>query len=203
MPELNLRELRKDFRIPELRLPEMSRDDIAKALGEARKEIGEVRKDLNEFRRDFEMPKVDLSKVDLSKVDMPKVDLSAVDLSKVDVSKMSDSARKSARQAAERAGIVAKRRSRLPFVILGIVTFGLVAWAMSSPSLKTRMRDAAEKARQRMADRRNAWDLEDDTRAFDVGSPATSAFSEPIATKDMPIASNGVIRPEVDEPTPA
>ena len=192
MPELNLRELRKDFRIPELRLPEMSRDDIAKALGEARKEIGEVRKDLNEFRRDFEMPKVDLSKVDLSKVDMPKVDLSAVDLSKVDVSKMSDSARKSARQAAERAGIVAKRRSRLPFVILGIVTFGLVAWAMSSPSLKTRMRD-----------RRNAWDLEDDTRSFDVGSPTTSAFSEPIATKDMPIASNGVIRPEVDEPTPA
>jgi hypothetical protein len=198
MPELNLKELRKDFRIPELRLPEMSRDDIAKALGEARKEIGEVRKDLNEFRRDFEMPKVDLTKVE-----MPKVDLSAVDLSKVDVGKMSDSARKSARQAAERAGIVAKRRSRLPFVILGIVTFGLVAWAMSSPSIKTRMRDAAEKARQRMADRRSAWDLEDDTRAFDVGSPTASAFSEPIATKDTPIASNGVIRPEVDEPTPA
>ncbi len=39
MPELNLKELRKDLRIPELRLPEMSRDDIAKALGEARKEI--------------------------------------------------------------------------------------------------------------------------------------------------------------------
>lgn len=193
MPELNLRELRKDLRIPELRLPEMSRDDIAKALGEARKEIVEVRKDLNEFRREFEMPRVDLTKVDLSGVELPRMD----------VGKMSDSARKSARQAAERAGIVAKRRSRLPFVILGIVTFGLVAWAMSSPSLKARMREGAERARQRMAERRSAWDLDDDTRSFDVGSTTTSPFSEPIATNDTPIASNGVIRPEVDEPTPA
>ena len=44
MPELNLKDLRSRF--PELRLPEMSRDDIAKALGEARKEIKDVRKDL-------------------------------------------------------------------------------------------------------------------------------------------------------------
>lgn len=203
MPELNLKELRKDLRIPELRLPEMSRDDVAKALGEARKEIVEVRKDLNEFRREFEMPKVDLTKVDLSRVEMPKVDLSAIDLPKVDVGKMSDSARKSARQAAERAGIVAKRRSRLPFVILGIVTFGVVAWAMSSPSLKARLRDAAERARQRMADRRSAWELEDETRSYDTGSAPASPFSDPIATKDTKIASNGVLRPEVDEPTPA
>jgi hypothetical protein len=195
MPELNLKELRKDLRIPELRLPEMSRDDVAKALGEARKEIVEVRKDLNEFRREFEMPKVDLTKVDLSKVEMPKVDLSAVELPKVDVAKMSDSARKSARQAAERAGIVAKRRSRLPFVVLGIVTFGLVAWAMSSPSLKTRMRDAAERARQRMAERRSAWELEDETRSYETGSSTVSPFSEPIATNDTKSASNGVIRP--------
>ena len=48
MPDLHLRE-----RLPELKLPEMSRDDIAKALGEARKELGEVRKDLNEFRREL------------------------------------------------------------------------------------------------------------------------------------------------------
>ena len=32
MPELNLRDLRKELRFPELRLPEMSRDDIAKHL---------------------------------------------------------------------------------------------------------------------------------------------------------------------------
>jgi hypothetical protein len=203
MPELNLKELRKDLRIPELRLPEMSRDDIAKALGEARREIGEVRRDLHEFRREFEMPKVDLTKVDLSRVEMPKVDLSAVELPRMDMGKMGSSARKGARQAAERAGIVARRRSRLPFVILGVLTFGLVAWAMSSPALKARMRDAAERARERMAERRSAWDRDDDTHPFDVGSPATSPFSEPISSKDTPIASNGVIRPEVDQPTPA
>src|SRR5215210_8291458 len=50
MPELHLRD-----RLPELKLPEMSRDDIAKALGEARRELVEVRKDLNEFRKEFEV----------------------------------------------------------------------------------------------------------------------------------------------------
>ena len=49
----------------------MSRDDIAKALGETRKELGEVRKDLSEFRRDLEVPRMDLSKVDPSKFEMP------------------------------------------------------------------------------------------------------------------------------------
>ena len=55
MPDLHLRE-----RLPELKLPEMSRDDIAKALGETRKELGEVRKDLSEYRREVEVPRMDL-----------------------------------------------------------------------------------------------------------------------------------------------
>src|SRR6185503_19322402 len=73
MPELHLRE-----RLPELKLPEMSRDDIAKALGDTRKELGQVRKDLNDFRRDFEAPQIDLSKIDLSKLEMPNVDVAKV-----------------------------------------------------------------------------------------------------------------------------
>ena len=72
MPELNLRNLRRDFRLPELRLPEMSRDDIAKALGEARKELRDVRKDLQEFRRDFEMPKVDVTIDEAPRLDVAK-----------------------------------------------------------------------------------------------------------------------------------
>lgn len=58
MPELHL----KDLRFPEFRLPEMTRDDITKTLGEARKELGDVRKELGDIRRD----------IDLSRVDVPK-----------------------------------------------------------------------------------------------------------------------------------
>jgi hypothetical protein len=54
-----------------------------------------------------------------------------------------------------------------------------------------------------MAERRSAWELEDETRSYETGSSTVSPFSEPIATNDTKIASNGVIRPEVDEPTPA
>ena len=103
MPQLILRDLRKDFRLPELRLPEMSRDDIAKALGEARKELSEVRRDLNEFRREFEMPRVDLAAVEMPKVDMPKVDMAKVGK---DARKIGKDARKNAKQAAQKAGLV-------------------------------------------------------------------------------------------------
>ena len=71
MPDLNLKELRKTP-LPELRLPEMSRDDIAKALGEARKELREVRKDIEEFRQEFEVPRVDVSAVEMPNIDMTR-----------------------------------------------------------------------------------------------------------------------------------
>jgi hypothetical protein len=171
MPELNLKQIRKDLRLPELRLPEMSRDDIAKALGATRRELREVRRDLNEFRREFEMPRVDLTAVEMPKVDVPKVEVLKVELPKVDMAKVSKDARKGAKQAAQKAGLVA-RPSRIPFVLVGLVTFGLVAWAMATPGVKTRVREATRQARERMAERRSAWDLDDETRAFDVTSPA-------------------------------
>ena len=66
MPELRL----KDLHFPDFRLPEMSRDDIAKALGEARKELGDVRKELGEMRRDFDVSKV--REIELPRVAVPK-----------------------------------------------------------------------------------------------------------------------------------
>jgi hypothetical protein len=212
MPELNLKDLRRDLKLPELRLPEMSRDDVAKALGEARKELADVRRDLNEFRREFEMPKVDLSAVE-----MPKgVDLSKVDVAKVskDARKLSKEARKNARQAAERAGLV-KRPSRLPFVLVGLATLGLVAWAFATPGVKARIRETARQAREQMNQRRAAWDYDDDTRAFDAATPAgvvASTYSESITTTDSPfseppadlpdgLGTNGsTVSIEVDEP---
>jgi hypothetical protein len=191
MPELNLKDLRKEFRLPELRLPEMSRDDIAKALGEARKELSEVRRDLNEFRREFEMPRVDTTVVELPKVDMAKVSKDAEQLGK-DARKMAKDARKSAKEAAQKAGLI-QRPSRVPFVLVGLATMGLVAWALATPGVKTRLREAAEQAQKRMAERRTAWDLDDETRAFDAAAtagvkpspykasvdPVQSPFSEP------------------------
>ena len=213
MPELNLRDLRKDLRFPELRLPEMSRDDIAKALGEARKEITEVRKDLNEFRRDFEMPKVDVSAVE-----MPKVDLTKVDLGKVskDARKMSKDAQKNARKAAQKAGLV-KGPSRIPFVLVGLATLGLVAWALATPGVKTRLKDAARQIREGMEERRNAWEQDDDTRAFDAAEtagvtanayaesidPAASPFAEPPTGLPERLGDNGAHKIEGDQPARA
>ena len=130
MPDLHLRE-----RLPELKLPEMSRDDIAKALGETRKELGEVRKDLSEYRREVEVPRMDLSKIELPNIDIGKEIRDA----RKDLKDAGKYMAKNARSAAQDAGLV-KRPSRLPFVIAGAITIGLVGWALAnSPSIKARL----------------------------------------------------------------
>jgi len=204
MPELNLKELRKDIRWPELRLPEMSRDDIAKALGEARKELREVRKDIEEFRHDFEMPRVDVSAVEMPSVDMSKVADGAKQASKQVAESAKDGAKqvaKGARDAAESAGLVKPDRlPRAPFILAGLVTLGLVGWALiSSPSVKTRLREVAQRAREQMNERRSAWDLDDDTRAFDsaeTAGVALSAYSYSIDSADSPFAEPPMQLPE-------
>jgi hypothetical protein len=210
MPELNLKDLRRDFRLPELRLPEMSRDDIAKALGEARKELREVRKDIEDFRREFEMPRVELVPVDMEKVaDNAREGAKQVaDTAKQGARQASKQAKeaskqvaKGAREAAESAGLVKPNRvSRMPFVLAGLVTIGLVGWALfNSPSVKVRLRDSAQRARERMNERRTAWDLDDDTRAFDAAKTAgvkSSTYSESIDSPDSPFAEQPAPLPE-------
>jgi hypothetical protein len=195
MPELNLKVIR-DFRLPELRLPEMSRDDIAKGLGEARKELRAVRKDIEAFRREFEMPRVDVTAVEMPRVDLDKVADGAKQASKQVADgavKGAQQVAKGARGAAESAGLVkpANRVSRVPFILAGLVTIGMVGWALiNSPSVKTRLRESAQRARERMADRRTAWDLDDDTHAFDAAKPAgvkPSAFSKALETPGSPL----------------
>jgi hypothetical protein len=200
MPELNLKDFRRDFRLPELRLPEMSRDDIAKALGDARKELREVRKELADFRHDFDTPRVDVTSVELPSVDMGKI---------TEVAKqVADTARdngkqvaQDARKAAESAGLVkASRAGRMPFVLAGLVTLGLVTWAFAnSPGVKTRLREGAQRARERMAERRSAWDLDDETRAFDAAPTAgvaSSPYSDSIGSANSPFAEPPTPLPE-------
>jgi hypothetical protein len=188
MPDLHLRE-----RLPELKLPEMSRDDIAKALGEARKELGEVRKDLNEFRKEIEVPKVDVSKIDPSKFEMPNIDY-AKELrdARNDLLDAGKQMSKKTRKAAQDAGLV-KGPSRLPFVIAGAVTLGLVGWALAnSPSIKARLRLAAQQIQDKMAERRAAWDEDEaEPHAFDaaVAVPVQpSAFSDATSDRNSPFA---------------
>jgi hypothetical protein len=190
MPELHLRD-----RFPELKLPEMSRDDIAKALGETRKELGEVRKDLNEFRREIEIPRLDLTKIDPSKFEMPNVDVAKEirDAGK-DLRDAGKQMAKNARSAAQDAGLV-KRPSRLPFVIAGAVTLGLVGWALAnSPSIRARLRLAAQQIQDKMAERRAEWENgmdEAEPRAFDasVAVPVEpSAYADSISDRNSPFA---------------
>ncbi len=189
MPELKI----KDIRLPELRLPEMSRDDIAKALGEARKEMTEVRKDLKDFRRDFEAPKVEAPSIEMPTIEDAKAMIT-------DARKAAKQARKSAKEAgrkvgkdvtkaAQEVGIV-DRPSRMPFVLAGLVTLGLVAWAlMNSPRLRERLQSAAETARTKMNERRDAD--HDQPMAFDAAARAgvePSPFDDAIPSSDSPFS---------------
>lgn len=188
----------KDIRLPELKLPEMSRDDIARILGETRKELVGVRKELSEFRREFEMPKVEVPNP--STMEMPTVDEARAmvkDAQKAAKSAAKD-ARKNARKAstkmtkemtraAQDAGLV-DRPSRLPFILGGLVTLGLVAWAlMNSPRLKERIKTAADEARAKMADRgQSDWDS---PRAFDSATTAgveASTYQDAVSSTDSP-----------------
>ena len=169
MPELHL----KDLRFPELRMPEMTRDDIAKALGEARKELGDVRKELGEMRHD----------IDLSRIDVPKA--------------VSDAAT----SVGQTVGLVKRPRSRLPFIAGALVTIGLVGWAVrSSPSLKSRIQGVVQSARERMDAMRASDDgmSSDDMepRAFDA---AVTIPVEPSAYADD-LASNSPFDGPTDLP---
>ena len=169
MPELHL----KDLRFPELRMPEMTRDDIAKALGDARKELGDVRKELGEMRHD----------IDLSRIDVPKA--------------VSDAAT----SVGQTVGLVKRPRSRLPFIAGALVTLGLVGWAVrSSPSLKSRIQGVVQSARERMDAMRASDDgmSSDDMepRAFDA---AVTIPVEPSAYADD-LASNSPFDGPTDLP---
>ncbi|MEJ7748047.1 MAG: hypothetical protein WKF56_02020 [Candidatus Limnocylindrales bacterium] len=133
-----------DVRMPELHLPEMNRDDIGRALGEARRELGDLRRDLDSMRRDVEIPKVDLSRIDVPKA---------------------------VTNAAISAGIVKKKTSRLPLAIGALVTAAVVGVALiNSPALTSRVRAAIQALRERLNGGRGD-DQSSDPYAFDAAMP--------------------------------
>lgn len=186
MPALNL----KDLKFPELKLPQMTRDDIGKGLGEARRELGEFRRDLDEFRREMEMPRVDLSKIEMPKVEVPREARKAAK----EARKVAKNAGRGVTKAAQDVGLVKKPMSRLPIMIAAAVTLGLVGWALAnSPSIRERLRAAAQKVQNKMAERGDPWALDDEhePRAFDSADPAPiqpSAFGDALPGADSPFA---------------
>jgi len=154
MPDLKI----KDIKMPELHLPEMSRDDIVQAMGDARRDL------------------------DLSRFDPRKIDLPDVDLSKIDVPK----AITEAAQAA--GIVRASRRPRLSFIIGGLVTVALVGFAlMNSTMIKSRLSELARRAKESMDERRAArlGGSDQEPRAFDA---AVAVPVDPSAYADAPIS---------------
>ena len=160
MPTLRSREVR----IPELRLPEMTKDEIVRALGDARRDIDLTRLDPRRLDIDVDLSKVDPRRVDLSRVELPHVDLPKVEMPRVDLSKVD--LPKPVRKAAIAAGIVKPKRSPMPFVVGGLITLALVAFAvMTSPMLRPRLEAALRRLRDGGMDREAG---PDEPRAYDA-----------------------------------
>jgi hypothetical protein len=156
MPALRLREVQ----MPELHLPEMSRDDIARVIGDARRDVDLRRLD----PRQLDVPEIELPKVDLPTVDIPKAISNAI----------------------EATGIGRSRRPRLPFVIGGLITLGLVGFALlTSPMVRPRLTDLGQKVKERIDARRRGDSPSDEPRAFDAAvavpiQPAAFAADGPV-----------------------
>lgn len=138
---------REDVRLPELHLPEMSRDDIAKAISDAGRDV-------------------DLSRFDPRRIDLSKLEL---DLSKVDLPR-------AVADAAEATGFVKVRRaSRLPMVVGAAVVIGLVGFALlTRDGVRSRLESLVAQGRERFDAWRgaDAMDEDDDPIAFDAAETA-------------------------------
>lgn len=126
----------KETRLPELHLPEITREGIARGLSE------------------IHVP--DLSKIERPNIEMPDIDLSAIDLRRRNVGKAVTS-------AAQSLGLVRQRRSRWPFVVAAAIVAGLTAWAlMHSTTFRDRLDRAARMARVRIDEMQQAHEDLDD-----------------------------------------
>lgn len=156
MPALRLREVQ----LPELHLPEMSRDDIVRVIGDV---------DLRRLDpRQMDLPEIDLSRVDLPKVDLPDIDLPKAFANAVEAARIGRGS----------------PRSRLPFVIGGLVTLGLVGFALlTSPMVRPRLTEVGQKVRQRIDARRAAGEATDPDAPHAVDA-AIAVPIEPAAFAD-------------------
>ena len=161
MPGLRLTEVR----VPELHLPEMTREDIVRVIGDARRDA-------------------DLSRLDPRRIELPDVDLSGIDVPKVVAA------------AVQAVGLVrAVRRPRLPFIVGGLITVGIIGYALAtSPVVKPRLTEIARRARARVDEMRATDEIDALAEAPEVVSPVAVPI-EPDAFMEAP--------PEGIDPVPS
>jgi hypothetical protein len=118
----------KESRMPDLRLPEISRESIVRGLSELRAP--------------------DFSKMERPNIEMPDIDLSKIDFPRIDVGK-------AVNDAAISVGLVQPRRRRWPYLLAAAIIAGLTAWAlMQSTAVRDRLDRAARTARERIDEMR-------------------------------------------------
>jgi hypothetical protein len=134
----------------------MSRDDIIRAIGEATRDVDLSRFDPRRSEPANEPTRLDRAKARIATVDLSRIDLSKVDLSRVDVPK-------AIAAAGQAAGLVRRsRRPRLPLIIGGLVTIGLIGYAVAtSPMVRPRIDAAARRARARLDAMREAAEADE------------------------------------------
>src|SRR5690349_15771860 len=125
-------------RLSELRLPKLERDQIVRALSEVK--VPEVR--VPDVRvPDVRVPDVRMPEIDMSRIERATNDFSD-SLPRVDV-------RKAVEDAAVRVGLRQRRRSRWPLVAGFAIVAGLIAFALSRPTVRMKIERSARMARAR------------------------------------------------------
>jgi hypothetical protein len=162
----------KESPVKALRLPEISRDAIARGLSE------------------IQAP--NLSKIERPNIEMPDLDLSKIELPRVDVGK-------AVAGAAGAMGIARPSRPRWPFLLGAAVLAGLTAWAlMRSDSVRERVDRASRMARQRIDEMREAASPSngpyDVARALDEAGVTPNEYPGELAatTEVMAAAEDGI-----------
>ena len=166
----------QDRRLPELRLPKLERDQIVRALSEVK--LPEVR--VPDVRvpdvrvPDVRMPDVRMPEIDMSRIERATSDLSD-SLPRVDVRKAMD-------DAAIRVGLRQRRRSRWPLVAGFAIVAGLIAFALSRPTVRMKVERSARIARARI-DEMRAERERMSIDSSDIAEPtADAAWSDPDVT---------------------
>ena len=166
MPELPTME----GRLPELRLPEITRDDIVRSFSEIRR-----------------------PDIDLAAIEWPKVDLSRIEVTRDDVDKAILGVATAARLVRP-----AVRSSRLPIALGFVAVAALATFAiLSRPSVRDRLAVAARDAQRRIDEARGGpalLEVEDDITPDAVAIPI-----EPDAFNDVPEAVADTIDDIADE----
>src|SRR3954453_13395080 len=116
----------------------------------------------------------DLSKLERPSIEMPDFDLSKIELPKVDIGK-------AVTDAATSVGLISKRRSRWPFVIVAGIAVAVAGWAwMNADMIRSRASDAASMVRDRLGMMRS--DMDDESVAFPAAEPKPIGSTEPFGS---------------------